>query len=377
MLVVGVLVGVASACGGTVCNGGTTTTGTTSTGGGPIVQSGERIVFLQEADEWTAFVQIQTAGAPTDFGWVVPLPNDIDPDEVTLAPAGMMDDLEEATAPQFVTDNGTSSGANTPADASACSSGCGGIPSLGDLLTVGAGQLLGSAVVGPYEIATVGRDDPEALAAWFLEGGYNLPITTWPLLDDYIANDYSFLVIRLLPTEEAQGTVETLRIPCGQAVPAIPLKLTSIAAVPDMGITTWIVSNRRYEPANDWPEVGFDPATVNPGNAPIDYGQQLRAALDGGGGQGFRTEFAGRLDALDLDAETLDAIGASGGYVTRLQTWASPEEMLSDPEFLPAADGSDVDNVIDLRSSGAAGLGLLAPVLLGLVGIARRRRSRG
>jgi hypothetical protein len=394
MLELAMAAGVAWACGGTVCDGtsttttigGTTTTTTTTTttgtsgaagagGGGPIVQSGERIVFLQERDEWTAFVQIQTQGASNKFGWVIPLPESIDPAEVTVAPDGLMDDLEQATAPRFLTDDGTLSGA-----AEETAGGCDCSGALLDELLVDAAQLAGSAVVGPYELTMLGGDDLEGLAAWFLQGGYDLPFSTWPLIDGYVARGYSFLAVRMLPFPGGgQGTVQTLRIPCGQNKPTIPLELTSIAAVTDMSITTYVLADQRYVPDSEWPEVAFDPSVVTPdGAGGTDYATQVRAALDGSTGRGWRTEFAGPAADIigELDRDNARELG-SGAYLTRLQTWVSPEEMLSDPMFVPApADSPDVDNVIDLRTSRAAMLGgALAPLLLGITGVLRRRRA--
>jgi hypothetical protein len=380
--VVWMYAGVAFGCGGTVCDGGTTTGGTaggTTSTGGSIVQSGERIVFLQEDDEWTALVQIQTQGDPDSFGWVIPVPNPVDPEEVSIAPEGMMDELEQATAPSFQTDGGVTSGADTDDPSSSSSSSCSGcvdVPSLGELAEIGAGQLFGSAVVGPYEISSVGPEDMDMLAVWFTEGGYNLPPATWPIIEDYVGGGYSFVIVRMLPAQgEGQGTAETLRIPCGQAEPAIPLTLTSIAAVSDMVITTYVVSNRRYAPSGDWPEVDFDPQSVDPADPASDYVSQLQGALDSGGGRGFRTEFAGRVDSLDLSQETLRALG-DGPYITRLQTWTSPEDMVSDPVFVPSDVLDDVSNVIDLRSSGRSGAGLLAPLLFGAAVLVRRRQRR-
>jgi hypothetical protein len=388
LVMVAAALGTAWACGGTVCDGGTTTTGGTATtagtpsgtsDGGPIVQTGERILFLEEPDGWTAFVQIQTQGGADNFGWVIPMPLDVDPAEITVAPAGMMDDLEQATAPRFQTDQGTFSGAG-PEAAAGCDCGAG---ILDDLL-LDAVDVLGTAVVGPYEVTSLRGDDPAGLAAWFLQGGYNVPLTTYPLIDEYVAQGYSFLAIRMLPLPSsplgsaASGTAETLKIPCGQDAPTIPLTLTSIAAVADMGITTYVLSDRRYEPASDWPELDFDPSLVTPdGAGGTDYAFQVRSALDAIGGRGFRTEFAGPVEEVlgDLDRETQEALG-SGAYLTRLQSWVSPAEMLTDPAFLPSPDGApDVDNVIDLRSQGGtAGVGLLAPLLLGAAGVLRRRR---
>jgi len=190
-----------------------------------------------------------------------------------------------------------------------------------------------------------------------------------------VSLNYSFVIVRLSPlTGSSLGTVQTLSIPCGQSAPAIPLTLTSIAAVTDMPITAYVASNQRFGPADDWPEVDFDPGAVDPSAATTDYVTQLQATLDAGGGRGFRTESAGAVADLGLGQATLDALGGAP-YLTRLQTWASPDEMVSDPEFVPSGlDADDVPNVIDLRSGGRAALGLTAPLLLGLVGVARRRR---
>ncbi|MEQ1564325.1 MAG: DUF2330 domain-containing protein [Myxococcota bacterium] len=372
---------VASACGGTVCDGGTSSTptspGTTSTGGGPIVQSGETVVFVQQDDDWNALVQIETQGPSSAFGWVIPVPNRVDANDVTIAPEGLIDELEQATAPQFQTDAGLSS---SESSGTSCAS-CGGVPSVGELVQQGANQLLeavelnGVAVVGPYEVASVGPEQMDELEAWFQAGGYFLPDSTWPIIDDYVAKDYSFVILRLLPLQgQGQGTVDTVVIPCGQAAPAIPLRLTSIAAVSDMSITTYVVSNMRYAPGN-WDEVAFDPSAVDPSDPSTDYSAQLQTAIDDSGGKAFRTEFAGRVDSLGLSRDTLDALGPSP-YITRFRSWASPEDMSTDPEFVTSDVLDDVSNVIDLRTNASrSAVGLFAPLLLGLVGVARRRRG--
>jgi hypothetical protein len=368
---------IALACGGTVCDGGGTVGSSTTTAtSGPIVQSGESIVFVQgEDDDWTALVQIQTQGAAEAFGWVIPVPNPVDPDDVTVADDGLMDDLEQATAPQFQTDAGSFGSGS-----SASSCGC-GAPSVSDLVQQGAARLLdaadlhGVAVVGPYEVASVGPDQVDALDAWLTAGGYTLPSGTWDLLDGYVADGFSFVVVRLLPLQgNGQGTVDTLVIPCGQASPTIPLKLTAIAATSDMAITTYVASNQRYEPPADWAEVPFDPSVVDPADPANDYVAQLQAAIDQAGGRGFRTEFAGPVSSLSLSRSTRDALGGAP-YLTRFRTWASPEAMRSDPAFAPSAVQSDLSNVVDLRTSTTRAAAVLAPILLAALGARGRRRG--
>ncbi len=87
------------------------------------------------------------------------------------------------------------------------------------------------------------------------------------------------------------------------ATPMIPLRLTSVAATPDMGVLVWVLAGARAVPLN-YPHVEVDYAQVNwyasQNAAYASFQQLVTRAMDEAGGHGFVTEMAGRvLDVID------------------------------------------------------------------------------
>jgi hypothetical protein len=88
---IGLFPSLAGACGGFFCNNLD-----------PVVQTAERVLFrVEESGKITTIVEVQYQGPPSNFAWVIPVPESIDLDTVTVAPAGIFDELEAATAPVF------------------------------------------------------------------------------------------------------------------------------------------------------------------------------------------------------------------------------------------------------------------------------------
>lgn len=355
----------------------------------PVAQSAERILFREDPDGWTTFVEVQFEGAPAAFGWVVPIgaPLDVDAD-VTTAPAGLFDALERATGPTFVAASEASAAAAYYGDAAASCEGPGcapyaPIPVIPDTSGV---DVVGRAVVGPYAIELISADDGGNLTSWLQLAGYAVPTAAGPILDDYAARGYAFLGIKLAPAVSA-GPIDTLVLRCGATRPEIPLVLTSIAAVPDMDVLAYVLADRRYGPDAPWAEVGDVPGVRFDDAGDTDYRARLRDRIDALGGRAFRTESAS--PAADVVAALPDDVALAldhGAYLTRLRTVISPDEMVLDPAFVPAPEGAgDVSRAVIVddgttttaRSRGsraATGWASLAALALGLQ--ARRRRPR-
>jgi hypothetical protein len=145
--------------------------------------------------------------------------------------------------------------------------------------------------------------------------------------------------------------------------PMIPLRLTAAAAQPEMGIVTWILSDKRWAPENYFdlkiPDslIEFD-----------QYGYQnnyltvVSREADKVGGEAFVTEYAKPTAPLVQTMQNQFAPTPAGEaartalvqvlqqhpYITRLYTRMSAEEMIDDPLFMVAGDSSDVENVHDL-----------------------------
>lgn len=361
----------AAACGGFFCDNVE-----------PVVQSAERILFREEGPgDWTAFVEVQFEGSPTSFAWVVPVAAQMDLErDVGLAPAGLFDDLEAATAPRFVH---AAMPMDAAADAMAGSSGCAlgfadegyGVMSFDGTMPDTSGvEVVGAAVAGPYAMELITADEAENLVNWLNLNGYAYPLSATDAMDHYIDGGFAFLGLKLQP-DVAAGPIDTLTFRCGSTEPLIPLVLTSVASVPRLDITAYVLGAHRYEPANtthldfDWSAVSwvFDGGT--------DYLPLLDFEIDRAGGQAWITEYA--APAIDLFGSLSDASKEAlshGAYVTRLHTRIEPEHMTVDPVFREAPSDDEVDPVHVIgEQAQAAGAGFLGALWLAAVGWRRRR----
>jgi hypothetical protein len=364
----------------------------------PIVQTAERVLFRVNPDDTiTSIIEIQFEGEPTDFAWVLPLSAPIDPSDVTTAPAGLFDALEELTAPRFVT--GLAAAEGDAVAVAGMSSGCAGplFPwerwgGEGDEFVMpdfSGVEIVGDSVVGPYAIEVITADDPSNLLSWLQFNGYQTPSTAMEPIATYVAAGASFLGVKMNPDVPA-GPIDALQITLPGTEPSLPLLLTSVAAVDDMDITAYVLGATRFGPANyvdhafDWTRVSWT------GEGRTDYELQLPAEVDALGGRAFVTEFAGATDALPLVpspsgktlADTPTAVEAAsdllrtGAYLSRFRTFISADEMTADPAWAPAPSLGDVSNehALGANRSATAGVPVWALALL-LVGAMRRRRA--
>ena len=307
----------------------------------PVDQVGERILFRQDgANDWTAFVEVQFGCSQPnqDFAWLIPVQEGFDVNQdVRTAPAGLFDDLEQATAPRF----GNGSDLLEYANLSSCNAATANelIADQLDPLALTSDFLLGQAVVGPYEIELL-EGDTDRLLDWLDDAGYQLPADADEPLQHYVDQGFQFLGVKLNPSE-LSGPVETLVLDCGMTKPTVPLKLTAPAATPDMPITVYVLGDERVTPAGVWSEVKPDLRGV------IDaagYHAAVLAEQERAGGRAWTVDYAAPAHKLLLNVKPETAIELGhGGYITRLQAFVDPEEMDVDPVFVDDPKGPDVD----------------------------------
>jgi len=332
----------ASACGGFFC------------GFQPADQQAERVVFAVDEAAGTTemIVQIQYTGAAEEFAWVVPLA--AVPEEGSLAtfPAAALQVLDRNTAPVF-------SPSDPCASASAIMPGVDSVTprELGSTVTVHERE-----EVGPYDVAVVESTDVGALVAWLRDHGYRVTTAMEPLIAEYAAAGRVFLALRLRGGV-ASAEIEPFRMTLPGTSPSIPLRMTAVAAEPEMAIVVTILGSQRYESAT-WPDLEIAPedlavwveSTPESLDLRFNWPEAVARAVDAAGGRGWVTEMAGgtrdlraTLDAMaPATPEQEEARAALGdllgdhAYLTRLYTRLSPEEMTSDPVFRRSA-GGDVD----------------------------------
>jgi hypothetical protein len=331
----------ASACGGFFC------------GNQPVDQQAERIVFSVNADGTvTMVVQIQYQGEAADFAWVLPLGDVPDAMSLDTFPQAALNALDANSGPQFQFPDDPECSAGWELDAAA-----GGPPA--PRSADGGVDVHLRQEVGPFDVAVISGTDPAALVSWLRDNGFRVGTPVEPYIAAYTSEGKKFLALRLQPGRDTSD-IEPFMFTLPGQNPGIPLRLTAIAAEPEMGIAVFILGDQRFGPAGDWAAVEIDDNEIvwRPYTWPMEtnWTSLVARGVDEAGGRGWVTEYAGSTESyLELVRATMPAdadqerakealLGIMEGkrYMTRLYTRLSPEEMTSDPMFRRVS-GGDVD----------------------------------
>ncbi len=360
-------------------------------------QQSEQIVFEVNDDETvTAHVLILYNGKPESFAWLLPT---VGVPRLDLSENLMFGIVDQLTAPVATTfprnicpepeyrcqqktlpfcpgDEDPSGGG---ADAGFSDTGIGAPPGEGD---VGGVEVLGREVVGSYETVTFRAGDTALAVEWLQEEGFIVNDTTAPFMMPYAEAGMSFVAARLVPEADV-SEIRPLKITYDHPRPMIPLRLTAVAAEPELTVTAYIYADEPYGPMEQ-PFATVDASRISytdgaDGEPRSNYPMVLSRAVDEAGGDAFVVEFAGTppvpsfgsgtrccgdsdwcglgnngvcecpssdFDDADCSDSLMTAIGvvnqlaADHTFVTRLTTRVSAHEMTFDPEFHPDSTAS-------------------------------------
>ncbi len=324
------------ACGG--CFGPLPTGSVVPTGPG-IVQTAERVLFVQGGKDniTRVWVEIRYSGPAKDFAWVLPLPAK---PKVGVGSSWIFDRLDLATAPRFslepLTDEncaiytpprgyGADAGSSTDPvngyEPGGCGysasesagyqvsggpsgswSGDGAVATDSDQTSAKGGRydvdLLEHDQVGPYSYDIIESKNPVDLKNWLESRGYAVPATAEPIIASHVAKGDVFLAVRL-KSGAAVNEIRPIALEMQDAEPCVPLRLTSIGAVPDTSVVVYLAGAGRGVPRNTLhvePNILAFSWLSGAGN----YQQLLSAAFDEAAGHAFATEFAGATKGLQV-----------------------------------------------------------------------------
>lgn len=316
----------AEACGGLFCQND------------PVDQAGERIVFTVNDDTITSLIEIQYQGSAPDFSWILPIPEAIGNDDLQVPEDGpqVFSDLHAATDVQIIAppdscpDDFDDGDFDFATSESADDSGV---------------EVFASGEVGPFSFDVVGSSDPDALVEWLLGNGYRVEPFMEPLIDVYVEEEFAFVAMQLLDGETAES-IAPIEITYPGSEPMIPLRLTAVAANPNMPIWVWIFADEQAVPANyEHMEIDTRELTFSDFGSQSDYNTLIPARADALGGRAFITEFAGPASSIDLNNNYIR--NRRDRYLTRVYTIISPDEMTVDPVFSFDGEREDVSNIRD------------------------------
>ncbi|HEY7376802.1 MAG TPA: DUF2330 domain-containing protein [Polyangia bacterium] len=293
--------GDAEACGGLFCNGPPPNPLTPL----PVAQNGENVVFSFTPDPaggaptLQAHIQILYTGDAAKFSWVVPVDA---PPTLSTGTDRLFTALAGVTTPRYQP-NYQTDGTCLP------NPGVGGAGGFGGSFTgtgggggsTGAGgsgaggvTVVSQGAVGPFDTAVVKSDDPTALKTWLTSNEYVVTDAASALIDAYVRENKYFVALRLLNgvgVKSIQPIVLTFR----GTEACVPLRLTAIAANPNMPVLVWVLSSQRVAPRGYY-EIKIDEARIDWPNFGSNYGGPtglVSKAADEAGGNAFVTEYAG------------------------------------------------------------------------------------
>ena len=309
----------------------------------PVDQAAERIIFTVDPGVVSAYVQINYTGNAPDFAWVVPVPS---VPEVDVAEIDSFNDLQAATDPVFmlppvpdcVFDQLRQSAAVQESAAA---------PMAGELdVTV-----FSSGEAGPYAYDVVGTEtgNANALIDWLNENNYRITPEMEPLVFVYVEEEMVFLAMKLKPEQGVQD-IQPVKMTYQADRPGIPIRLTAVAAIPNMGIYTWVFGRSQSESQN-YGSVKISNDDISVTNflaGSTDYLQLVGNSIDRFGGRAFITEYAQPSNQLQVVDPLLQELRQRYPFVTRFYGQISPEEMTIDPFFDFNSNLPEVSNIRDL-----------------------------
>jgi MYXO-CTERM domain-containing protein len=274
----------ARACGGTFCdNGGARAM--------PVDQTGENILFVMGPGQVEAHIQIQYRGDAPRFSWIVPvqaLP------DIQVGSEALFDRLLGATVPVF--------GYQTQFDS--CGDKGGPLaPSVQGTMGTGGGTLGATVVdgtqvvlqktVGAFDVTVLQGGTAAEVLTWLDSNGYQTPPNAEKLLASYVEHRYLFVAVKLTGGAGIDE-IHPLVLKYAGSAPCVPIKLTAVAAVENMGVRTFFLGTKRVVPTN-YKHVVPNPVRLDWVNAGSNYNDLVGRAADSpvADGHAFVTEYAG------------------------------------------------------------------------------------
>ncbi len=308
----------ARACGGFFCNNQA------------IDQSGENIVFVYNDDGTvTTMVQIFYQGPSEEFAWILPIPAE---PAVDVGTDAVFRELAARSQPQFVLNQETlgtcrrEPSCGSPWDDLDTAERGGGAQD-GGAPAADAGAMAPGvdvrlrANVGPYDVAVLAAGSADALREWLTDNGYLIPDSALAEIDHYVALNHFFVALKLQKDRDS-GEIQPIVLTSSNDEPCIPLRLTRIAATPDMPITAYFLGERRVRPMNymlvqpDYEDSGLWLGGTN-------YADYVGGLVDDVGGQAFVTDYAGDAPEIAIQVEAIEDLRTETDPVRFLQALRS------------------------------------------------------
>ena len=351
----------ARACGGCIYGPTPADAGTTQN---PSVVTDHRMVLSIDPEATTLWDQIEYAGDPDNFAWVLPIRGAV---VVGLGSDAFIDGLDKKTQPTILgpqvfcnapPQQNFGGGGNDYSSSSSC--GCFGSADMeaSDLaasasvdtgvsgIDVGIPDegvvITDRRAVGPYETVQIHGDDSESILGWLRRNKYVIPASIEPVINKYIAEKFDFLAVRLAPSTDVHA-MKPIRVSWRGATPMLPLRMVAAGVGESVGIKLFVIGDGRWRTKN------FASYTINNADLVWDFKEsrsnysKLRA--DKAGLQdlhAFALETSIELYGTDVPSRDPDDGGLNmadaAGEASETAVGDASEEVAADAADAPSAD---------------------------------------
>jgi hypothetical protein len=262
------------------------------------IVTAHRMAFAFSPTRTVLWDQIQYAGDPKEFSWVLPVRGDA---KLETADDAWFEALEAVTStrvspPQlncFTPSQGTSSNscscggfASSSSDSFAGSAGGTGTTISPDVMVEHQGT------VGPYQYVELTATNSQSLESWLADNGYVVPPDIQPVVAAYVRDGFGFIALKLRP-DAGTREMTPVRVITPGASPTLPLRMVAAGTGATVAITLYVIAEGRYEP--DGPtmvSVDFSKLSWDWNTAGSNYPVMRQSALASGDGAGWLTSFA-------------------------------------------------------------------------------------
>ena len=288
-----------------------------------------RMALSISPDASVLWDQVQYAGSPAEFAWVLPVKPGA---SIEVASDAWFEALEAATSVrvtpptiQCVTQTFQDGpyqdyryrGCSGGSYAMGCAAEGAGIgPTDGEMITEITDlppaeepvTIVHQGSAGPYETVTLHSDVPGALPTWLSEHGYAIDADIQPIIDAYATEGFDFIALRLLPDQGIQQ-MKPVRVVQPGAITTLPLRMVAAGTGANVALTLFVIGEGNYRPRN-FPEIARPSyLTWNFASQSSDWSSQLQSAFSNQP-RGWVTTFAqrGALFAPTIDPTTGNAV---------------------------------------------------------------------
>ena len=235
----------------------------------PAQVTGHRVVISMSSTQTVLWDQIQYQGAPESFAWVLPVKKGARLDVATDAWIETLDGgtTKVVSSPLVMCGGDDDSSGGCCFGGAAAGDGTRGF----DDPTQGGVTVIHRETVGPYETETITTDmGGGALTTWLQSRGYAIPSDVSPILDDYVADGFDFIALRMAPGATVDQ-MRPVRVVSPGAGTTFPLRMLAAGTKDKVDLILYVIAEGRMKSGNittvDFPHdklsYDFDAATSN------------------------------------------------------------------------------------------------------------------